>query len=144
MVRVRVFETSTLDDDVITAIVYNNDCPVNIIVDKYYPFPQGRAFILDAMRGFPNAIPYCKETVSEKAKKIEKTQEMPFRGREMYLICDITSNGKIALYRDAMSCAGGNIFGCPDDCSGCCTKDCHVRRELSEFSVEYAHSLTSI
>lgn len=144
MVRVRVFETSTLDDDAITAIVYSNGYPVNVIVDKYYPFPRGKAFVLDAMRGFPKAIPYCKETVSEKAKEIEKSQEVPFWDRKMHLICDITDNGKIVLYRDAMSCAGGEIFGCPDDCSGSCAKDRHVRRELNEFSVEYAHSLTSI
>lgn len=47
MVRVRVFEAST--GDAITAIVYSNGYPVNVIVDKYYPFPQGKAFVLDAM-----------------------------------------------------------------------------------------------
>lgn len=95
MVRVRVFEAST--GDAITAIVYSDGYPVNVIVDKYYPFPQGKAFVLDAMRGFPKAIPYCKETVSEKAKEIEKSQEVPFRDRKMYLICDIADNGEIVF-----------------------------------------------
>lgn len=107
---VRFFETGMLSNDAITAIVYHDKRPVNIVYDQYYDFPSGKDLIDKAVLGFSDAAPFCENNIESKASEIEEKDN---------LICFVDDDGAATLYEDSMSCAGLSLFErCPDSCSG--------------------------